>query len=249
MSQRLLKLAASLQHKKYRDKEQLFLAEGTKLVLSLLENGYTPMSILCTESWAENHHVAQLSIIDAKALKKVSSLKTISDVIGLFHMPNSQQIEIKDNSPILILERIQDPGNLGTIIRTAAWFGIKNIFCSPDTVDCYNSKVIQATMGAIGLVQIHYTPLLPLVKSLKAKGRTIYGTFLDGKNIYESSLSQNIAVIIGNEGSGISQELENCITKAITIPAGASPHPESLNASISTAIICSEIFRRNMQKV
>lgn len=240
MSQRLIKLATSLHMKKYRDREELFLAEGEKLVLSLIENGLDATALLCLEDWAIKNPFLDCTVVDSTQMKKVSNLKTNTKVVGLF-----KKIEHKDeiSFPALILDRIQDPGNLGTIIRTAAWFGFNHIYCSLDTVDCYNPKVVQATMGALAMVDVEYVELIPLVQSLKEKKISIYGTFLGGKNIYTSTLSVESATVIGNEGSGISEALAEYIDEAITIPSMNTRHPESLNASVSTAIVCSEIYR------
>lgn len=241
MSQRLVKISTSLQQKKYRNKYGLFVAEGEKLVLDLLDR-MKVKDILCTEQWAENHQDLQTTPISEQLLKRASSLKTPTEVIALFEIPPQKPLETSQ-FPLLILDRIQDPGNLGTIVRTCAWFGISHIVCSTDTVDIYNPKTIQATMGALGMVSVHYQELRPLLQTLKEQDIPIYGTFMEGDNLYKTSLKRKSAIIIGNEGQGISIELMPLITKSISIPPLGTTHPESLNASISAGILCSELAR------
>ncbi|PVX52358.1 TrmH family RNA methyltransferase [Balneicella halophila] len=241
MSQRLAKLASSLQHKKFRTKEQLFVAEGEKLVLDLLES-FSVKYILCTKKWAQEHPLLSTTVIDNVLLKKASSLKTPSSVIGIFDIPKETPFN-KDELPALVLDTLQDPGNLGTIIRTASWFGFQHIVCSPETVDIYNPKVVQASMGALAKVKVHYLPLAIFFKDLRAEKITVYGTYLEGKSIYKTAFNKECVVVIGNEGQGISPELKQYIDTPIHIPAFSSTPPESLNASVSTAIVCSEIAR------
>lgn len=241
MSQRLIKLAASLRHKKYRKKENLFVAEGEKLVSDLMQK-LQVRHILCTQTWAEQHNALQTTIISETQMNKASTLKHHSPVLAIFEIPEKQPFAFNE-LPALILDTIQDPGNLGTIIRTAAWFGIKHIICSPETADIYNPKVIQATMGALTMAQVHYQPLQPFLREVQEKNIPILGTFLEGENLYKTNLSKNCVIVFGNEGKGISKELKKIINKPITIPAVATEHPESLNASVSVAIVCSEITK------
>ncbi len=245
MSQRLVKLATSLQHKKFRNKEKLFVAEGEKLVLDLLAD-FQPKYLLCTKEWATKHQNMKTTVIAESLLKKASSFKNVSPVIGLFQIPKSKPVSFRE-FPFLVLDTIQDPGNLGTIIRTAAWFGIKHIFCSEETVDTYSPKVVQATMGALGKVEVHYLPLAPFMEELQAKDISILGTFLEGEDIYKTSLPKKSAIVIGNEGRGISEELKPFINHPIHIPAFTPNPPESLNASVSVAIVCSELMKGTTQ--
>lgn len=245
MSLRLAKLAASLQYKKYRNREQLFIAEGEKLVLDLLSS-FTAKHVLCTEEWAAQHPDISTIIISENLLKKATSLKNPTSVLGIFHIPKEKKFN-EEELPALILDGIQDPGNLGTIIRTAAWFGIRHIICSLETADAYNPKVVQATMGALAMVQIHYRPLASFIEQLRNNGIATMGTFLEGDNIYQTQIHKKSAIIIGNEGKGISHELKPLITHSIHIPRFAKKGPESLNASISAAIICSEMARQTTQ--
>ncbi len=239
MSQRLVKLAASLQKKKFRNKEQLFVAEGEKLVNDLLQK-LPARYLLCNEEWASQHSDLPTTIISEVLMRKASALKTYTPVLGIFEIPKAQTFTT-DKLPALVLDTIQDPGNLGTIIRTAAWFGIKQIICSPETADIYNPKVVQATMGALTMVNINYEPLLPFLQKMQEKNIPISGTFLEGRNIYDTTFPKNSIIVFGNEGQGISKELKPFINNPITIPAFGSEHPESLNASVSVAIVCSEI--------
>lgn len=241
MSQRLVKLAASLQQKKIRTKEQLFIAEGEKLVIDLLST-FKAKHILCSEEWAEIHTELHTTVVTQAALKKASALKHHSPVIGVFEIPKPKPFKVEE-LPALALDTLQDPGNFGTIIRTAAWFGFKHIICSPDTVDIYNPKVVQATMGALSMVQIHYIPLPSFFEELKAENIAIYGTYLEGENIYKTQFKRKSIIVIGNEGQGISKELKSYINTPIHIPAFTNNAPESLNASVSAAIVCSEMAR------
>lgn len=241
MSQRLVKLAASLQHKKFRNKERLFVAEGDKLVIDLLSH-FCPKYILCTEDWAISHKNLPTTVVEEHLIKKAGSLKTPSPVIAMFEIPQQNDFSM-ETLPALVLDTLQDPGNLGTIVRTAAWFGIKQIICSPETVDIYSPKVVQATMGALGKVQVHYCLLAPMLQTLKEKNIPIFGTFLEGESIYKTQFNENSVIIIGNEGRGISNELKALISHPIHIPSFGTNPPESLNASVSAAIVCSELAR------
>lgn len=248
-----IKLISSLQKKKYRDQNQLFIAEGDKLVMDLLHANTEAAFLIHTKEWKNlssllNHFKIEKRIeVDANQIKKLSSLKTPSPIIGVFRMP---QFEIKDevirNSLSLLLDDIQDPGNLGTIIRIADWFGIQHIFCSNNTVDLYNPKVIQATMGAISRVKISYTPLLDLIQKYQNNDFSVYGTFLEGENIYQSKLQHKGFIIMGNEGKGISPDLQELVSKKLFIPNYPIDQAtsESLNVSVACSIICSEFRRR-----
>lgn len=252
LSKNQIKLISSLQKKKFRDQHQLFIAEGDKLVMDLLQTNikvaylvYTPdwKNAVCTEHLS---HVENRIETESSYIKKISSLKTPSSVIGVFRISNSptddDQIE---NSLSLLLDDIQDPGNLGTIIRIADWFGIKQIFCSQNTVDLYNPKVIQATMGAIARINLSYTSLSDLIVKYQSPDFPVYGTFLEGKTIYNCELKNKGFIVMGNEGKGVSDEIRNLVSDKLFIPNFPSDQhtSESLNVSVATAIICSE-FRR-----
>ena len=234
------KIITSLAVKKYRDKEKLFIVEGEKSVKEFLSSHYTVKSVYCTHNTEEIYPGCEK--ISATEMEQISNLKTPSGVLAVIEIPEiifDKNIFTKEL--VIALDNIQDPGNLGTIIRLADWFGIKNIICTPDTADAYNPKTVQATMGALTRVNIIYADLLSILKGLDKV--SIYGTFLNGENIYETSLEQNGVVIMGNEGKGISTEIEKLVTKKLYIPSfgGGS---ESLNVAVATAIVCSEFKRR-----
>ena len=179
-------------------------------------------------------------------MKKASFLRTPQGVLAVFKQQNHEiDPTIPEHELCLALDNVQDPGNMGTIIRIADWFGIEHIYCSNGSVDIYNPKTVQATMGAIGRVKIHYTSLPELIKSLENKA-PIYGTFLDGEDIYSSTLSNKGIIVMGNEGNGISEECSNLIKERLLIPNYPKERStsESLNVSVATAIICSEFRRR-----
>lgn len=252
LSKNQIKLITSLQKKKFRDQHQLFVAEGDKLVLDLLKAKLTATYLIHTPNWKHTSLSETFSNIESRIetdenqIKKISNLKTPSQVLAVFHIPNFaiEQNQIKKSLSIL-LDDIQDPGNLGTIIRIADWFGIKNIFCSPNTVDLYNPKVIQATMGAIARVNLIYTPLKSLIQEYTNPDFPVYGTFLEGDVIYQSKLSNKGFIVMGNEGKGVSEEIKQLVSKKLFIPNFpiGQETSESLNVSVATSIICSE-FRR-----
>jgi TrmH family RNA methyltransferase len=230
----------------------LFIAEGDKLVIDLLNSGIIADYLIYTNDWKNKHLIARFKNINNRIesensqLKKISNLSTPSQVLAVFKMPQiSLDKNIIQNSLSIVLDDIQDPGNLGTIIRIADWFGIKHIFCSPNTVDLYNPKVIQATMGAIARIKLFYVPLESLILEYQNHDFPIYGTFLDGEVIYNTSLKNKGFVIMGNEGKGISDSIKNLVSHKLFIPSYPSNQEtsESLNVSVATSIICSE-FRR-----
>jgi TrmH family RNA methyltransferase len=238
LSKAQIKWVRSLQQKKNRDAEGLFVAEGAKCVDELRKA--FELVLLVTPDNAS-----------ATEIEQMSSLRTPQGVIGVFRKSDELLWQSGDDVMGLkvALDGVQDPGNLGTIIRTCDWFGVKDILCSRDTADCYNPKVVQATMGALARVRVHYVDLPEVLSGLKIKGLSIYGTLLDGKNMYESGaiLSKESGVIVmGNEGNGISKEVRKLVSHPLFIPsypAGVATS-ESLNVGIATAIVLSE-FRRN----
>ena len=252
ISKSLLKLIKSLEQRKFRKETGLFVAEGGKTVQDLIDLGLESTSIIATEEWLSSHKLntkAAITTVSEEDMKKASFLRTPQGVLALFKQQTHQtDYSAPEHELCLALDNIQDPGNMGTIIRIADWFGIKNIFCSNGTVDIYNPKTVQATMGAIGRVKVHYTDLPQLITSLSSKA-PIYGTFLDGENIYSRQLSNNGLIIMGNEGNGISKECEKLIKEKLLIPnyPEGCKTSESLNVSVATAIICSE-FRRRAQE-
>ncbi len=249
LSKNKIKYIRSLELKKNRKEEGVFVAEGHKLVGDLL--GHFPCKLLIAlPSWLQkNTYIIADEVIEVSfdELSRASLLKNPQDVLAVFDQPIYEtSIEVMNQSLCLALDDIQDPGNLGTIIRLADWFGIEHIFCSYGTVDVYNPKVVQATMGALARVKIHYCNLVALISSIK--NIPIYGTFLDGNNIYEETLSNNGLVVMGNEGNGVSEEVSRLINKRLYIPNYPSSREtsESLNVAIATAVTCAEFRRRSM---
>ncbi len=247
LSKNKIKYIHSLELKKNRKEEGVFIAEGHKLVGDLL--GHFPCKlIVALPNWLEkNPKVTADEIIEVTPdeLSRASLLKTPQDVLAIFEQPHYEtSTDVMKHSLCLALDDVQDPGNLGTIIRLADWFGIDNIFCSHGTVDVYNPKVIQATMGALARVKLHYCDLVKLITSVK--DIPIFGTFLDGNNIYGEILSDNGLIIMGNEGNGVSKEVSKLINKKLYIPNYPTSREtsESLNVAIATAIVCAEFRRR-----
>ena len=230
ISKNKIKLIHSLETKKGREKARLFVAEGPKVVNDLLYAGFTAENIF----------------EDIEDIKKISFLQHPQSMLGVFKLPrNEHYTEFSITQLVLALDGVQDPGNLGTIIRVADWFGIKDIFCSLDTADCWNPKVVQATMGSIARVQLHYVDLNKMVESLPAD-YPIYATLLDGENIYKQELSHHGMIVMGNEGKGISSLLRTKINRKLYIPNYSSNEDtaESLNVAIATSIVCAEFRRR-----
>ena len=246
-----LKLIKSLELKKFRKESGLFVAEGGKTVSDLIACGLECKLLIATKEWMSAHTIKSpvtITEVNEEELKRASFLRTPQGILALFVQPAEETFEEHPAKELcLALDNVQDPGNLGTIIRIADWFGIEHIYCSTGTVDAYNPKSVQATMGAIGRVKIHYTHLPQFIAGLQGKA-PVYGTFLDGGNIYKRTLSGNGLIVMGNEGNGISPECRELITERLFIPnypAGRETS-ESLNVSTATAIICSE-FRRRME--
>lgn len=249
LSKNLIKLVRSLEMKKFRKETGLFVAEGEKLVNDLISSGVVSFKIIATEKHAaalRNNRDIELVVVDDEELKKVSFLKSPQGIVGLFKQKNcAPDVATPRRELCLALDDVQDPGNLGTIIRIADWFGIEHIYCSIGTVDVYNPKTVQATMGAISRVNIYYVDLPQFLSSME-KSIPVYGTFLDGKNIYDHKLSANGVIVMGNEGKGIGSECEKFVDERILIPnypAGRATS-ESLNVSTATAIVCGEFRRR-----
>lgn len=237
---RHIKLLNQINQKKNRLELGLFAAEGIKSVRELIEGGMVLKYLFATSEYENNFHSEALVTVDAATLKKLSNLKTPSGVLGVFEIP--QKPSLIRSGLTLVLDEINDPGNLGTIIRLCDWFGVDQLVCSNNTVDCYNPKVVQASMGSLARVSIVYCDL---EKFLKNDGRTVYGTFLKGNSIYQCDLKPDMIVIMGNEANGISSCIEKLVTDRITIPGFGKEHKtESLNVATATAVILSEFCRR-----
>lgn len=248
LSKNKLKLIRSLESKKKRKEEALFVAEGPKLVGDLL--GHFPCKlILATPNWLATHKKeggCEYIEVSQEELSKASFQKTPQEVLALFEQPEynfSPQVASKELC--LALDDVQDPGNLGTIIRIADWFGIQHIFCSVGTVDVYSPKTVQATMGALARVKVHYLDLPNFFSSLQET--PLYGTFLDGEVIYSKQLASHGIIVMGNEGKGVSVEVEKFLNERLYIPnyPAEVATSESLNVAVATAIVCAE-FRRQL---
>ena len=247
ISKNKIKYIRSLELKKNRNKEGKFVAEGHKVVDDLLVLQPADF-IVATGEWLKGKHFpAQTEVIEVteEELKKVSFLQHPQQVLAVFKQATSGDYSINTNELNLALDGVQDPGNLGTIIRIADWFGITHIYCSQDTADVYNPKVVQATMGSIARVKVEYGDLLGLVESLP-DDVPVYGTLLDGDNIYQQTLENRGLIVMGNEGKGISPALAKKVNHKLLIPnfPEGRATADSLNVAIATAITCSE-FRRN----
>ena len=237
LSKNQIKLITSLNQKKYRLLHGFFVVEGLKAIKELLNSNMQLITLFTTETF--NIDLDEI-LISETDLKRISFLKTPNKALAIFKIPISKPIDT--NQLIIALDTIRDPGNLGTIIRLCDWFGVKDLVCSKETVDCYNPKVIQATMGSITRVNISYIDL-PLF--LKKVNFPVFGTFMDGENVYNKSLPKKGVLILGNEANGISKDVENLISEKIAIPRfGDIQAAESLNVATATAILLSE-FRRN----
>ena len=242
----LIKWVFSLSQKKNREKEGCFVAEGTKCVVDTLDH-FNCKYLFATKKWIKGnaHQVgSQIIEVSEQQMDRMSMLKTASSVLAVYEIPNEQVRSDLKKQLVLVLDGVQDPGNLGTIMRVADWFGVRNIFCSKDTVDVYNPKTVQATMGAISRVSVKYCDLLELFA--QHPGLPVFGTFLDGEKIYSQVLPQSGFIVMGNEGNGISRNVEECVTQKLLIPSYpvGVPTSESLNVGTATAIVLSE-FRRS----
>jgi TrmH family RNA methyltransferase len=244
ISKNQIKFIRQLEQKKFRHREGLFVAEGTKVVGDLLKAGYIPHSLYATSEWIASHSVAEATEVTDDELTRLSFQQHPQQVLALFPIPEPADLSPLTSHLSLLLDGVQDPGNLGTIIRIADWFGISNIICSEDTVDAYNPKVVQATMGSIARVNIIYTNLLELLDGLPADF-PVYGTLLDGENIYTQELTPHGLIIMGNEGNGISDAVRQRVNRRLLIPDFHNGDTaDSLNVAIATAITCSEFRRR-----
>lgn len=249
VSKNQIKLITSLQHKKYRIEHQLFIAEGVKVIQELLASNFVLEHLFETEAVFEHVSISQKTLIKEQDMKRITALSSASSCLAIFKIPPATKIDTK--GLIIGLDDIRDPGNLGTIIRLCDWFGVKQLLCSQETVDVYNPKVIQATMGSITRVKINYIDLNDYVLQ---SALPVFGTFMDGKNLYKEALPKEAILILGNEANGISAGLEKSIKNRIAIPrfpsavgyasCGDMQKTESLNVATATAIFLSE-FRRN----
>ena len=239
VSKNQIKLITSLQQKKYRIANKLFFAEGVKGIQELLDSDFVLEHLYTTQNDFDAVSKEKKTIVSESDLKKLTALATSNSCLAVFKMPTEKPII--ETGLIVALDSIRDPGNLGTILRLCDWFGIQQVLCSKETVDVYNPKVVQATMGSIARVNINYIDLNAFVATTKLP---VFGTFMDGTNIYKSVLPKEGIIIMGNEANGISTELEKLVTSRLTIPRfGDLQKTESLNVATATAIVLSEFCR------
>lgn len=248
ISKAKIKWIKSLEQRKHRLEERLFVAEGPKLVGEMLLQ-QEPSYLAATRGWLEANedilrHIPCYDEVTHEELERASLLRTPQSVLAVFPFTEKPlDAGIARKELCLALDGVQDPGNLGTILRIADWFGIRNVICSRETVDVYNPKTVQATMGALARVSVFYTDLLSFLRDCDAP---VYGTFLDGTNIYRQELSPTGVIVMGNEGKGVSREVDNLVSKRLYIPNYpiGSPTTESLNVAVATSIVCAEFRRR-----
>jgi TrmH family RNA methyltransferase len=237
VSKSQIKLITRLNKKKYRQQERLFIAEGRKTIHELLNSTLTLRQVFTTMSF--NFDAKKETIVTHAELKKISLLSTPNQALAIFEIPESKTIH--ENQLILALDDVRDPGNLGTIIRLCDWFGIQDLVCSTSTVDCYNPKVIQATMGSITRVNVSYIDLEGFLKETKMD---VFGAFMEGDNVYKTTLPNHAVLVLGNEANGISPAIEACVNEKLSIPRfGDLQTTESLNVATAAAILLSEFKR------
>lgn len=241
VSKNQIKLITSLQQKKYRKQHELFFAEGIKVIQELLNSNFELYHLFSVEAIFDTLPQNKVTLISEAELKKISALTTPNTCLALFRIPEEKPVV--ESGLILALDDIRDPGNLGTILRLSDWFGISHVVCSNETVDIYNPKVVQATMGSITRVNVIYTDLEAFLDQTELP---VFGTFMDGANIYEQKLPENGIIVMGNEANGISESIEKQTTERLSIPRfGDLQRTESLNVATATAIILSE-FKRGL---
>ena len=239
LSKSQIKRINSLQQKKYRNKLGLFIVEGKKSVNEFLKSNFKLDSLFYTADYIVDKEILSKQEITQNELHKITALKNANQVLAVFEIPNNSIISNKGLT--LVLDDIKDPGNLGTIIRLCDWFGINQLVCSKETVDCYNPKVVQASMGSLTRVTVVYTDLQDFLQNTKRK---IFVSLMDGDNIYKTTLPKEAVIIMGNEANGIAKNLISLATDKISIPRFGNLHQtESLNVATATAIILSEFKR------
>lgn len=237
ISKNQIKNITRLQQKKYRQQDGLFIAEGVKVINEFLNSTFKLVDLFTTETF----NVENETLVSEAELKKISALKTPNTALAVFEIPKLSLIENK--GLIVALDAVRDPGNLGTIIRLCDWFGVKQLLCSKETVDCFNPKVVQATMGSLTRVNVFYIDLNHYLEETK---QTVFGAFMDGENVYASNLPADGILVLGNEANGISQSIEKHVNQRISIPRfGDLQETESLNVATAGAILLSEFRRSN----
>jgi len=239
ISKSQIKFVKSLQQKKYRDINKCFVVESSKNVNEIMDSDYEILHLFATKKWLElNEREINVSVneVNEKELQRITSLKTASDILAVVKMPQ-KDIEFDFEGVNIVLDEIKDPGNLGTIIRICDWFGVKNIYCSDNSVDVYNSKVVQSTMGSISRVNVIYTNLRDMISNLDSN-TNVYAAVMDGEDVNKVEISTNSLIVFGNESSGVSDEINKLISNKITI--NKIGEAESLNIAVSSAIILNQ---------
>jgi len=252
LSKNNIKLITSLHHKKFRKKEGLFIAEGDKVCRELIHSGFTIEAVYITEAFRKEKYIRWVKklnaeIISEKDFEKISALTTSPEILVVAKIPEWKfDIGLLEQKLTLVLDQIKDPGNLGTIIRIADWFGIENVICSEDCADAYNPKTVQASMGSLFRVKVFYKELNELLESARDRNINVFGTLLEGENIYQAEIKNKGLVVFGSESHGISSALLPFINRRISIPSFSQTEykAESLNAAMAAAIVCSEFRRR-----
>ena len=253
ISKARIKWIKSLEVRKFRLQNNAFVAEGPKLVGELLSR-FTPLYLAATKEWlaANSNHIAadtEVDEVSQQELDRISLLRTPQDVVAVMPIPDRKfNITSLQNQLVIALDGVQDPGNLGTILRLADWFGIRNILCSEGTADVFNPKSIQSCMGALARVNVHYCNLPNVLSEVQMP---VFGTFLDGTDMYEEELSPYGIIVMGNEGNGISEEVGKLVNRRLYIPnfPKGSSTTESLNVAVATGIVCAEFRRRNKKGI
>jgi RNA methyltransferase, TrmH family len=253
LSKNQIKNISALHHKKFRREENLFIAEGEKVVKDLLNSGFKVKALYGTQEFFQRlsngviiSKEVEMILITDDELRKISALSNPQHVLAVTEIPGEERKIDFENGLKLVLDDINDPGNLGTLIRIAAWFGIDEIICSHHSVDCFNPKVVQSAMGALFQTHLYYRDLIEIFNMNKSQRKLpVYGTVLDGKNIYKEKLSKDAFILVGNESSGINQDLLAFISDKITIPSFGGKKIDSLNVAIATGIVCAEFRRDN----
>lgn len=239
ISKSQLKIITSLSQKKYRQKHQLFIAEGLKVVNELLNSSFKIDTLFATDDFQTDISLDKIIRISDKDLQKISTLKSPNKVLGLFVIPDEKPLQ--KNGLTIVLDTINDPGNLGTIIRLCDWFGVSQLLCSAETVDCYNQKVVQASMGSLTRISIKY---IDIEVYLKETNLPTFIADMDGENVYKTALPKEAILIMGNEANGVSDKIKTLIKNKISIPRfGENQETESLNVATATAILLSEFKR------
>lgn len=238
LSKNQVKLIQKLHHKKYRNELNLFIVEGKKSINEFLQAGYTPQLLIATEAFTTNVPQHLITLVSKDELRKVSTLQNPDEGLAVFEQPKHKGI--LQEGVIVALDNVQDPGNLGTIIRLCDWFGVETLLCNTQTVDCYNPKVVQASMGSLTRVAVHY---LDLAAFLTTTTLPVYTMDLEGENLYTATFPKDCILILGNEANGISAEVRALSNEVITIPRFSKhQRTESLNVAMAGAIILSEVI-------